>query len=235
MKKSFSILTTLLLCISSFAQSGDGAQFTLGPMVKTNGFGLSGSGYFHQEVKTAHGFSFQISSLKHSREFRIQNQLSISPKTYFYGKLNRAFQFNPSYQFIIKEGVSGRNAASLSYGFEIGPSFAFTRPVYLIVMDLSKDEGPTPMVEQYDPAIHSNQDEILGDAGWTKGFNSMQLNTGIHIATFFNLDWNQDYFRKRLNTGISLDYYFRDLQLMHKNQNRVFGSIFITYQLGKNR
>lgn len=235
MKKSLLVILALLVCSTIQAQHREGTDFTIGPFVKTNGYGIGSSAILKKSETLDHGLSLQISTLKHSRETRVQNDMIISPKTYFFGKQYRAFQVNPSYQILLKEGVSGRNAASLKYGLEIGPSFAFLRPVYLVVMDFDQNENLRPIVEPYDPIKHDNQEEILGDAGWERGFSELSMKAGIHIGAFLNMGWDQNHFRKRLQTGLAMDMYFQDLGIIYKNKNQVFGSIFITYQIGKNR
>jgi hypothetical protein len=118
---------------------------------------------------------------------------------------------------------------------EVGPSFAVLRPVYLVVLNFDEPENLSPKVEPYDPVQHDNQDEILGDAGWQRGFRELSLKTGIHVSALVNIDWDQDYFRKRLQTGLSLDYFFRDLGIMYRSSNQIFGSFFIRYQIGRSR
>ena len=233
MKNLLAFILTIFFNLTLIAQNGK--EFTVGPVAKTNGIGAGFSFVAKEYPRFRHGVSLDINNLKHGKEIRIQNQKSVSPRTYFYGKQYRAVQFNPSYQFFSKAGTSGRNAAALSYGFELGPSFALLRPVYLIVLNFDEPEGNTPHIEEYDPTIHDNQDEILGDAGWQKGFDQLSLRVGLHSGFLVNIDFDQDYFRKRIQAGASMDFYFSDLQIMYQNQNKFFGSVFIRYQIGKSR
>ena len=233
MKKT--LLVIVLAMASTFPvaaqMSYSPSVFTMGPEIRTNGLGLAASVELTENKKNSTALSFGLYTLHHAKEVKVKNEQIFNPRPYVYGKTNRAFTFHTSYNYQHKFGVANRLAPSMFTGVELGLNSAFLRPVYLII---TGSETEPPSIRKYDPSVHTDQSKIMGDGGWSKGFNELSPELGLHAAIYLQMDWDQDYVLKRLKTGISADYFFRDLNIMYGNQNQLFGSLFVSYQLGKN-
>ncbi|MFY0644025.1 MAG: hypothetical protein JXR19_06125 [Bacteroidia bacterium] len=216
----------------SFAQSPySGSQFSIGPYLKTNGAGISAEYRLQTKSNTSHSLSFGLTNLKHMKEAKIRNSLMPNPLPYVYGKAFRATQLNAAFQL---NRTFGSNIASprLSLAVELGPSFAFLRPVQVYFLELDPHENPRQTIRSYNQEVHGQQEFIIGDAGWNRGFSQTTLKLGIHSAIYLQLDSERDFRTRGIKAGISLDYYPNDLQMLFENENKVFSSLFLVYQLG---
>ena len=211
-----------------------GSQFSIGPMLKTNGAGIAAQYCFKNNVASSHGISFSLSNLKHMKEAKIKNELMPNPLPYVYGKAKRASQLNIAYQWNKSIGAS-INSPSLSLGAELGPSIAFLRPVEVYFLELDPQENPRQVIKSYDQNVHSQQEFIIGDAGWNRAFAQTSIKLGLHTALFLQLNSERDFRTRSLKAGISLDYYPSDLEMLFDNENKVFSSLFLVYQLGTMR
>ena len=163
---------------------------------------------------------------------KVQNGIIPNPVPYVYGKAHRALQFNSAFFWAHETSSSNRHSPKLYIGMEAGPSFAILRPVNVYFLELDQQENPRQVLREYDQEVHNQQEYILGDGGWTKGFNDLSLRAGIHTAVFIQLDGERDFRFRGLRTGLSVDYYPQDLQILYNNDNRLFGTLFLSYQIG---
>lgn len=237
MKKLWLILSFIAVSGLLNAQNSQfNAQFSIGPQVKLNGIGL----YSNLSFKTAKstyrqpGIDLTISNLRDSRENKTKSDLIPNPQSFIYGKKNRVFNINPSLNYKVQAGNAFNNSPIVSYGVSVGPSFAFTRPVYVYIVEFAKNENARPMLHEYDDAVHAHPETIQGDAGWTKGFSNLTSYTGIKASVYGELMRNRDFSERVLTVGAELLYYPQGIEIMHGIRNHAFATLFFAYQFSAN-
>ncbi len=236
MQRAVSLIIAIVFALNVQSQnnwlSGEKPSFSAGPYLKTNGFGLSSEFSILQEQRNQFGVHLSLSNLKHSKEVKVQNGIIPNPIPYVYGKAKRALQFNTAWAWLRETSVNSNHSPRLFTGFEVGPSIAILRPVQVYFLELDQQENPRQVLRKYDQNVHAQQEYILGDGGWTKGFSDLEINIGIHSAIYLQLDGERDFRYRGLRAGLSIDYYPKDLGILYNNDNRLFGSLFLSYQFG---
>jgi hypothetical protein len=223
------------MCYSSDAQSLQNKKtFNIGPQLKTNGFGLLSSIDLGTIHSTPTSLDIGISTLKHVKEVKVRSLVLPNPYPYVYGKANRAFEINTSLSVYHTLGHSKLHKPSIRIGASLGPSFAITRPVYVYVIDYDANENSKQSLQRYNEQVHQDQSSIQGDAGWSYGFSELKAYAGIHLSLFTQIGQQRDFSQRRICTGVNVDIYPSDLKLMIANNNQVFTSLFISYQIGTN-
>ncbi len=223
------------MCYSSDAQSLQNKKtFNIGPQLKTNGYGILSSFDLGNIKSTPSSLDIGISTLKHVKEVKVRSLTLPNPYPYVYGKANRAFEINSSFTLYRVLGHSKLHKPSIRVGASLGPSLAITRPVYVYVIDYDVNENSKQSLQRYDAKVHQDQSSIQGDAGWSYGFSELKAYAGVHLSLFTQIGQQRDFSQRRVSMGVNFDYYPSDLKLMIANNNQLFTSLFISYQIGTN-
>jgi hypothetical protein len=181
-------------------------------------------------------YTFDIVTMKHPKEVRSYYPLSDESRSYVYGKLN--------YMLVIRPTIGVRNVkfdkirpsgVAVGYTWRLGPSLAFTRPVYLeIIRSDVNSQFQTIVVEKYDPLVH-DANVIYGRAGILRGVNETRIHPGVHgvLALNFEYDPRRDGI-KGLEVGAAVDFYpMGDVEIMAFAENlQTYLTFYVTFQLG---
>lgn len=211
-------------------------EFSTNIMVyqKSIGFGFT-SGKLLDKNRTRL-LSFDIINMRHPKEIRVTNANVQSSGVYTPGKLNMLYLVRGGMGMRYKlSDKRVRNSVEVSVNLSGGPVLGFLKPVYLEILRFSPDnpEGNFT-VERYDPAIHSNPNEIVGSASMFRGFGEMQVKPGIWGKASLMLDWS-DYADeiKALEMGVAMDAFLQKMPILAFADNlSVFPMCFVAFHFG---
>ncbi len=183
-------------------------------------------------------YTIDLVTMKHPKEVRSYYPLSDDSRSYVYGKLN--------YMLVIRPTIGARNVkfdkirpsgVAVGYTWRLGPSFAFTRPVYL---EIIRSDATAPYqtiaveIEKYDPLVH-DANVIYGRAGILRGVNETKVHPGVHAAFALNFEYDprRDAI-KGLEVGATVDFYpMGDVEIMAFAENlQTYLTFYVTFQLG---
>lgn len=174
--------------------------------------------------------------MKHPKEFKIRSSAFSTPGSYTYGKLNHTY--------FLRLGVGAKyelarkiykNTISTDLSFSIGPSFALLKPVYLDIFYTSPDNQSGYLVsEKYDPNVHTNQNRIFGNSGFSRGLNETKAQAGLYLKSSITFDWG-DYadMVQSVELGGVVDLFPKEVPIMALIKNKkVFTSLYICFNIG---
>lgn len=227
------LLWTLSILLS-FSVTAQERVFSIGPQLSTNGSGLYSTLQLDplQKRDISTTLHFQLSNLTHQKETKIKSDLLPSPDKYTYGKARRAFHLSAAVGLEKNIIPVNKNAVGLSFGLSIGPDLAVTRPVYVFVIDYSVNENSRQELMKYNREVHNDQPNIQGDAGWTYGFSELQFRAGLDARFYTKINFDRDFSSRTILAGLDVQAYTKDLGMMLDSRNRIFSSLFISYQFG---
>lgn len=179
-------------------------------------------------------YGIEILGMKHPKERKRFNPYYEDAKSFVYGKLNSMYIIRPTIGLkrVITEKLR-KNGVEVSLNSHIGPSFAFTKPIYLEVFSLD-DEIFNIKVERYDPEVHSLS-RINGRGSAFKGFDMLKFYPGIFVKTGLFFEYSP-YQRglTAVEAGAMADIYFEQIPLMALERNKeVFFNFYVNLYFGK--
>jgi hypothetical protein len=145
--------------------------------------------------------------------------------------MNNVFRFDLGYSINRTFGHASHYEPEFQLGIEVGPTFAFKRPYYVVVQDLDRIDNFQPKVVPHNPEVQSNQNNINGSASWTKGFSEMTVNPGISVNVVLNTIWQQSYHKQRVKTFYNYSFYPQNLGIMYGAKNQHFSSLGLAYYI----
>lgn len=214
-----------------FRKEMNGAAF-----IHTNGWGLEYRIGHNRDYFNKRMLEFDLLEYKHSKEIKTINQFYTNTKSYIYGKLNTVY--------IVRAGFGEQrqlNRKPYSGGVELrlfyfgGLSMAFTKPVYLNILDWDSTETRLIIVtEKYNPLEHY-PDNIYGRASFLKGFNEIKPYPGGYVKLGLGIEFgtiNQN--TKLVEIGAVLDYYAKPIPIMATQKPDQFMlTLYLSFGLGK--
>lgn len=181
-------------------------------------------------------YQFDVVTMRHPKEVRSYYPFADESRSYVYGKLN--------YLLLLRPTIGARNVkfdkirtsgVAVGYTWRVGPSFGFTRPVYLEIVKADPNSPfQTIVVEKYDPNVHDTN-VIYGRAGILRGVNETKVNVGLHGTFAFNFEYDpRREGIKGLEVGASVDFYpAGEVEIMAYAENlQTFLTFYVTFQLG---
>jgi hypothetical protein len=206
-----------------------------GFMLHTHGVGIN-----YRHGKNLSGYSyllgdFQLLSMRHPKEVKSINPFSDNNSGFIYGKLNSVNILRSGIgkqKTINSKGDKGGVEISLS-GYA-GASWAFVKPVYLTIFEISDQFGVDEVVAKYDPDIHY-PDNISGRASALKGLDQLRIHPGLYGSFLINLEFGKEQTRlKMVETGATLDVFAKPIPMMaFAPKSNYFFNFFIRVLLGK--
>ena len=205
-----------------------------GVMMNTNGFG---AGYRYGKRINARNktiYSAGFSSIKHPKEFKINNRR--------YDYRSRSFVFGKKNSFInIQTGWGkqkemfrkvDRGGISIRRYFTLGPSLGILKPVYYEIYNYMDDEYTT---EKFSADI--DRSNIFGRASYFKGIKEIGLVPGATASFGFSFEYStSDISIHAIEAGLTLDVFPKRIDIMatsvEKNSYH-FLSLFVSYRFGK--
>jgi len=207
-------------------------EHSWGVMVHSHGFGLNyRRGRSFGERKKGL-YEIELSTLKHPKEYRLENGSISNSGSYIYGKLNSVMLTRTGYGFksiVFRKEIL--NAIEISWYGSLGASTALVKPIYL---EIIKKANGAREIERYDPEKHT-QDNIFGKAPWIKGLSQLSVLPGAYARFGLQFDYvNEDERLKFLETGIIIDFHPRPLPIMAFNtSNPITTSLYLSLNFGK--
>lgn len=203
-----------------------------GIIMHTQGLGLN---LYFSKFKTADTktlFSFDIVSMKHSKEVKSFGVIDENAKGFVYGKLNSLYiiRFGYGRKKILHEKLR-EQAVEISYVWMAGPSIGMAKPVYLEVFNIV---GEIIQVERYDPEKH-NLSNIFGRGPASRGVSEMKFYPGAFLKLAVTFEYST--YRsgiKAIEVGGVLDAYPQKIPIMTNTKNNfLYPSLYINLLIGK--
>ncbi|MFN0032214.1 MAG: hypothetical protein ACKVOR_08660 [Flavobacteriales bacterium] len=254
MKRIYLGLICSICAAASFAQSNvdDGLQVLYkkeaygGISLNMNGYGAF---FTYGKYKSAYKlnlFSIDLNFVKHEKETKNYNPWQDpNARPYFYGKQNNFYTIRTAVGKKNIKTLKLRNkGVQIGYSWQAGPSFGFTKPVYLEI--LYSTEGPIQQqylqVEKFDPDKHYI-DNIYGRASGLRGFDELKFHPGVFAKFAFNFDYSNDkQGLKGIETGIATDVFTHRIPIMapeileddisNPRNHQIFLSAYINFFFG---
>ena len=211
-------------------------QFQSGISLNTSGYSLNARRSWSPTAFFERGYEVDLAIIRHPKEVNDYNYFYIGGSTYAYGKLNSLytmrFGFGEKHEIAEKIDIG---SVEINYFYYGGISLGGVKPVYLEIntAPISSDLV-TVSTERYDPKKH-NLNNIIGGVPFTKGFSEMQLYPGIYAK--FGIDFDYKISTRKigtLETGIVVDYYFKEVPIMAKiKNNSYFLAFYLSVNFGK--
>lgn len=182
-------------------------------------------------------YTVSISTLKHNKEFKVQNQALQNAKSYKYGKLNSILQARVGlgrrymlFEKFRKQGVE------IYFVGQLGGLVGMKKPIYLEIVQFDQNGNPIGATssERYNPDLH-NELNILGKSPTLKGVSDSKFSFGAFAKAGFMFEFAS----KRegimaIETGGVLDAYPQKLPIMANEFNQqLFFNIYVNIVFGK--
>jgi len=209
-------------------------QFQAGFSLNTNGYSLNARRTWTTSLAYKRGFEMDIAMIRHPKEINDYNY--IGGKSFVYGKLNSLYTVRLGFgekRKIAKKIDIG--SIEISYFYYGGLSLGGVKPIYLEINTAPiTSDFVHASTERYDPDKHDLYN-IIGGVPFTKGFSEIKIYPGIY--TKFGIDFDYKDSTKKigtLETGVVVDYYFRDVPIMAKTKNySYFFALYLSINFGK--
>lgn len=227
----YSLLIFCLFSCAAVAQDTDEeedfqTEFMYGINFNTNG-GLIGGLVFRYSTaidpNTNQTFGLEIVNVKHPQE--IKTQSATNGNNYVLGKSNYLFSIRPQYG---RERILFRKAPEEGVRITaigaVGPSIGIIKPYYIAIQTGAGDTR----IEQYDPFIHNNSNDIIGAAGFAR-FKGTQIGVGLHAK--LGLGFEIGGFRSSatgFEVGALVEAFAKKVVIVPLAENRsVFTSVYL--------
>lgn len=203
-----------------------------GIILHTQGLGLN---LYFSKFKTVDKktlFSFDIVSMKHSKEVKSIGLIDENAKRFVYGKLNSLYilRFGYGRKKILYEKLR-EQAVEISCVWMTGPSVGMAKPVYLEVFNTV---GEVVQIERYDPEKH-DLSNIFGRGPASRGVSEIKFYPGVFLklaVTFEYAEYRSSI--KAIEIGGVLDAYPQKIPIMTNTKNNfLYPALYINLLIGK--
>ena len=211
-------------------------QFQAGFSLNTNGYSINARRSWSPTAFFERGIDMDLAMIRHPKEVNDYNYYYVGGSTYAYGKLNSLYTFRLG--FGERHGIADKidvGSIEINYFYYGGLSLGGVKPIYLDIntAPISSDYVSIT-TERYDPNKH-NLNNIVGGVPFTKGFSEMKIYPGIYAK--FGLDFDYKISTRKIGTfetGMVVDYYFREVPIMAKTKNySYFLAFYLSINFGK--
>src|SRR5206468_6265390 len=153
--------------------------------------------------------------------------------SYVYGKENNFYQFKLGFgqQYILGQ-KGNKNGVAITASVNGGLALGLLKPYYLQVFDSVGNELTIRYKD--DSTLFLSQGNIIGGAGFTKGWSSINFKPGAFIKAALRFDFGR-YNEKvqALEIGISLEAYGEKIPIMiYNDPTRLFCQGHIAFVFG---
>ncbi|GAB4376818.1 MAG: hypothetical protein Kow0075_04400 [Salibacteraceae bacterium] len=229
--------------MSSYAQ-GDGnpiankgyyrTQNIFGADLHTRGSGIYFKRGWRQTGFVNHIMNVELQSLRHPKEFKINNPRQQNSRGYYYGKINSVMMLRGSYgkqkTLFDKEVKRGVRVSQYLLG---GPTVAFLKPVYLEI-EVSTGDYRRSKTETIRATETTYTDypltDIFGRAPILTGIEKTTIVPGGHIKYALSFEYSDDdSIIRAIETGVNFDIFAQRLPIMAQTYNDQF---YLTFYVG---
>jgi hypothetical protein len=246
MKKHFISVLLALIVFHSQAQQKSKKQadyqpttyHALGVSTNTNAGLLGGFAYkigklidTHNERKQYRYMGIELVNTRHLQEVV---STAINGNNITYGKQNYLFSLRPQYGREISLFQRSNNEGIHITGIlAVGPSIGLVKPYYIQYAYKSN----LIKTEPYDPAIHTNDNNIVGTGSLFSGIGSIKPVMGGHLKAALGIDLdNSPSSVVNLEIGFLLEAFSEKIILLPAAQNyNIFTAGYITLYVGSRK
>jgi hypothetical protein len=215
----------------------------VGINLNTNGYGINTKFGRYTDATHLWIFGADLMFVKHEKETKTWNPVNDpNARPYYYGKLNNFYiaRAQIGRKKIITEKLR-HSGVQISYNWMVGPSFGFTKPVYLEIIYMDEPNNqPYLEVEKFDPDVHYI-DNIYGRASSLRGFDELKFQPGAFGKFSFTFEYSNERERlKGIEAGIAADAFSRRIPIMaiyndeskNPKNHQLFLSLYLNFFIG---
>ncbi len=189
-------------------------------------------------------YHIEISTLKHSKEVRQSNRVSlfnVLSKPYVFGKQNSFFALRGGMGNLryFSEKAKRRGIA-VGVNYQGGLSLGLLKPYYLDLRNNTDGQFGPVQSEKYSSENHDrflDQGLIEGHSGFFTGIAETSFVPGLHFKGGVHFAWGAFEERVRaLELGVMVDVFFREVPIMIEADNKpYFINLYLTLQFGSRK
>jgi hypothetical protein len=197
----------------------------------TRGFGASFRQAKHVTQKTRSYYEIELQSLRHPKEAKIVGDGS-HKRRYVYGKVNSVALLRGAIGLQnILYSKGDHKAVEVRYAYSLGPTLALMKPYYVKILHSQPGALTNEIDVKFDAENYSpDSGRVQGRSEFVVGLNELRVLPGATAK--FNLSFEYAPYTnliRALETGISVDYFPKELPLMAQNPAE---NVIITIHLG---
>ena len=220
-------------------------ELNFGSRFHTNGYSAFLEKVWFKTYKKSRLLQIEYFHFKDMRERKQESLYSAcNPKRFFFGKKNSFFALHTAMgQRRLLAQKADRLGVSISCDWLLGFSLGFEKPYYLEMIDDKDGDNLINCTKDHEPERYSESNasrflarqEIYGASRIGLGFTEIKPVPGLHGKIGLHFDWATDAsFVKALDAGISLDVYYRRLDVMVAETNKpIIFNLYLGFLLGK--
>lgn len=239
--------------ISLFKEREEGENmyerdFSIGGRLNTDGWGGFLEMGYRKNRKIVNYFQFEFAEKKDPHEHKRAGEYlgtgpwgeSYSEKPYIFLKQNNFYQVKLGIgQRYLIGGKGNKNGVEVSAIYYGGVSLGLMKPYYLNIRD--PNTGGAIQVKYgtgttYDTSFIKPSD-IIGGAGFGKGWGEIKLVPGLHARAGMRFDWAHfNEVVSALEVGVNAEYYTKEVPIMVELDNKhkqFFFNAYVSLQFGK--
>lgn len=199
----------------------------------TDGYGLSYEMGRFKSARVTNIYQLELNEKKHKQEKKLNSFNGLEFNSVILYKLNNFYQFKLGMgQQRIIGGKGNKNGVAVAAVYAGGLSLGLLKP-YLIEVDVNGKRFNS----SYPTILDSNYTDIIGAAGFTKGWNELSIKPGLHAKAALRFDYGR--FNETvtgIEVGVNAEYYTGKIpQMQDTEQKQFFFNGYITILLGKRK
>ena len=215
----------------------------VGLNINTSGYGINSSFGRYSDATHVWLFGGDIMFVKHEKETKTWNPINDpNARPYYYGKLNNFYTLRAHIgrKKIVTEKLR-RSGVQISYNWMVGPTFGFTKPVYLEIIYMDEpNQQPYLEVEKFNPDLHYI-DNIYGRASSLRGFDELKFHPGAFGKFSFTFEYSNERERlKGIEAGAAADLFGSRIPIMaiyddeskNPKNHQLFLTLYLNFFIG---
>ncbi len=196
---------------------------------------------WHKTDRIKNILDLELARVRDSKETRVYGA-SENPQRYTYDRIYMAFFLRTGFgrNYTITDRPY-KNAIALHFNYNIGLTTAILKPIYIDYLNITYDNtgsGSSYVSSvRYDPDVHNNPQNILGNASFFYGASNTMAKFGGYGRTSLSVQFGQypDEFHT-IEAGCTVDVFPDPLPLMANSPRRsLFFILFVGYTYGINK
>ena len=215
----------------------------IGLNLNTSGYGVNTLFGRYTDAKHMWLFGADLMFVKHEKETKTWNPVNDpNARPYYYGKLNNFYVLRAQLgrKKILTEKLR-RSGVQVSCNWLVGPSFGFTKPIYLEIIYMDEpNKQPYLEVEKFNPDLHYI-DNIYGRASSLRGFDELKFQPGAFGKFSFTFEYSNERQRMQgIEAGAAADLFARRIPIMaiydddskNPKNHQLFFTLYINFFIG---
>jgi hypothetical protein len=217
-------------------------QSVFGLKLNTDGYGI-----FYEHGKYLNIFKtnlwwLELGEHKHRKEEKItltdESGFFTVGNPYIFGKINNFYALKAGLgQQRLIGGKGNKNGVAVSAIYGGGLSAGLLKPYYITIADGTVNALRDIKYEPVTDSLFRDPTIIAGSAGFTKGFNNVQLVPGAHARVALRFDYGRyNELLSAIEVGLNAEYYSKNMQiLLDLPGNKFFFNAYVSVAFGKRK